>query len=35
MAQYAKVSFDIYIKEADLIMVVLIKNLVPENINPG
>ena len=33
MAQYAKVNFDTYIKEADLIKVVLIKNPVPENIN--
>ena len=34
MAQYTNVNFDTYIKEADLIKVVLIKNLVPENMNP-
>ena len=34
MAQYVNVNFDIYIKEADLIKAVLIKNPVPENINP-
>ena len=34
MAQYANVNFDIYIKEADLIKTVLIKNPVSENINP-
>ena len=34
MAQYANVSFDTYIKEADLIKTVPIKNPVPENINP-
>ena len=34
MAQYANVNFDTYIKEADLIKAVLIKNPVPENINP-
>ena len=34
MTQYAKVDFDAYIKEADLIKAVLIKNPVPENINP-
>ena len=34
MAQYVNVNFDIYIKEADLIKAVLIKNSVPENINP-
>ena len=33
-AQYANVNFDTYIKEADLIKAVLIKNPVPENINP-
>ena len=33
MAQYANVNFDTYIKEADLINVI-IKNPVPENINP-
>ena len=34
MAQYTNVNFDTYIKEVDLIKVVLIKNLVPENMNP-
>ena len=34
MAQYTNVNFDTYIKEADLIKAVLIKNPVPENINP-
>ena len=34
MAQYANVNFDTYIKEADLIKAVPIKNPVPENINP-
>ena len=34
MAQYANVNLDTYIKEADLIKAVLIKNPVPENINP-
>ena len=34
MAQYANVNFDTYIKEADLIKAVLIKNPVAENINP-
>ena len=34
MAQYANVNFDTYIKKADLIKAVLIKNLFPENINP-
>ena len=34
MAQYANVIFDIYVKEADLIKAVRIKNPVPENINP-
>ena len=34
MAQYVNVKFYTYIKEADLIKTVLIKNLVPENINP-
>ena len=34
MAQYANVNFDTYIKEADLIKTVPIKNPVPENINP-
>ena len=34
MAQYANVNFDTYIKEADLMKTVLIKNPVPENINP-
>ena len=34
MAQYANVNFDIYIKEADLIKTVLIKNPVSENVNP-
>ena len=34
MAQYANVNFDTYMKEADLIKAVLIKNPVPENINP-
>ena len=34
MAQYDNVKFYTYIKEADLIKTVLIKNLVPENINP-
>ena len=33
MAQYANVNFDTYIKKADLINAVLIKNPVPENIN--
>ena len=33
MAQYANVNFDTYIKEADLIKTVPIKNPVPENIN--
>ena len=33
-AQYANVNFDTYIKEADIIKAVLIKNPVPENINP-
>ena len=32
-AHYANVNFDTYIKETDLIKVVLIKNPVPENIN--
>ena len=32
--QYANVNFDTYIKETDLIKAVLIKNPVPENINP-
>ena len=32
--QYANVNFDTYIKEPDLIKAVLIKNPVPENINP-
>ena len=34
MTQYANVNFDTYIKEADLIKAVLIKNPFPENINP-
>ena len=34
MTQYENVNFDTYIKEAGLIKAVLIKNLVPENINP-
>ena len=34
MAQYTNVNFDTYIKEADLIKAALIKNPVPENINP-
>ena len=34
MAQYANVNFDTYIKEADLIKTVPVKNPVPENINP-
>ena len=34
MVQYVNVNFDTYIKEADLIKAVLIKNPVPENINP-
>ena len=34
MAQYANVNFDTYIKEADLIKAVLVKNSVPENISP-
>ena len=34
MAQYANVNFDTYMKEADLIKAALIKNPVPENINP-
>ena len=34
MAQYTNVNFDTYIKEADLLKAVLIKNPVPENINP-
>ena len=34
MAQYDNVNFDIYIKEADLIKAILIKNPVLENINP-
>ena len=33
MVQYANVNFDTYIKKADLINAVLIKNPVPENIN--
>ena len=33
MAQYANVSFDTYINEADLIKAALVKNSVPENIN--
>ena len=34
MAQYTNVKFDTCIKDADLIKAVLIKNPVPENINP-
>ena len=34
MVQYGNVNFDTKIKEADLIKAVLIKNPVPENINP-
>ena len=34
MTQYANVNFDIYIKEADPIKTVLIKNPILENINP-
>ena len=34
MAQYTNVNFDTFIKEADLIRAILIKNPVPENINP-
>ena len=34
MTQYANIYFDTYIKQADLIKDVLIKNPVPENINP-
>ena len=34
MTQYANVNFDIYIKEADPIKIVLIKNPILENINP-
>ena len=33
MVQYANVSFDTYINEADLIKAALVKNSVPENIN--
>ena len=34
MAQCTNVDFDTYIKESDLIIAVLIKSPVPENINP-
>ena len=34
MTQYANVDSDAYIKDADLIKAVLIKNPVPENISP-
>ena len=34
MAKYTNVNFDTFIKEADLIKAILIKNPVPENINP-
>ena len=34
MTQYANVDFDAHIKDADLIKAALIKNPVPENINP-
>ena len=34
IAQYANVNFDTYIKDTDLIKAVLIKNPVPEYINP-
>ena len=34
MAQYTNVNFDTFVKEADLIKTILIKNPVPENINP-
>ena len=33
MAQYTNVNFDTFVKEADLIKTILIKNPVPENIN--
>ena len=33
MAQYANVNFDTYIKEAELIRAVLIKNADPANFN--
>ena len=34
MAQYSNINFDTYIKKADLIKAVFIKNSVTENINP-